>query len=149
MSKSLFMESTEIPTERTVSQIQEVLMRHKASAILTEMKNGEIDSISFKHDVGGVAVPFRLPCRAAAIEQILVSRNRKTFTTDREKENRRLRARRIAWRQILRWVEAQMALVETNMVKIEEVFFPYIQTKNGQTIYELHSGNLLQLGVGK
>ncbi|MDD4980682.1 MAG: hypothetical protein PHC54_05390 [Candidatus Omnitrophica bacterium] len=46
-------------------------------------------------------------------------------------------AKRVAWRQILRWVEAQMALVETNMVKIQEVFMPYIQmTISGQTLYE-------------
>jgi hypothetical protein len=44
----------------------------------------------------------------------------------------------VAWRQILRWVQAQMALVETKMVKVEEVFLPYIQGPGGQTVYELY-----------
>ena len=45
-------------------------------------------------------------------------------------------AKRIAWRQILRWVEAQLALVETGMVKIQEVFIPYMLMDKGKTLYE-------------
>lgn len=57
--------------------------------------------------------------------------------TDKGIEAAVLQAKRIAWRQILRWVEAQLALVETDMVKMQEVFMPYIQVNiKGQTLYE-------------
>jgi len=42
----------------------------------------------------------------------------------------------VAWRQILRWIEAQLALVDTEMVQIQEVFMPYLQMNTGQTLYE-------------
>jgi len=46
-------------------------------------------------------------------------------------------ARRIAWRQILRWVQAQMALVQTGMVTADQVFMPYIMVdKEGTTLYQ-------------
>jgi hypothetical protein len=45
-------------------------------------------------------------------------------------------AKRVAWRQILRWVEAQLALTETKMAKLHEVFMPYLIVDKGQTIFE-------------
>jgi hypothetical protein len=55
----------------------------------------------------------------------------------RPRTDLRPQAKRIAWRQILRWIEAQMAFARTGMVKIQEVFMPYIQVSiTGQTLYE-------------
>lgn len=45
-------------------------------------------------------------------------------------------AERVAWRILKDWVEAQMALLDIQMVRFEEIFLPYIETGNGQTIYE-------------
>ena len=45
-------------------------------------------------------------------------------------------AERVAWRILKDWIEAQMALLDIEMVRFEEIFLPYIETQNGQTIYE-------------
>ena len=45
-------------------------------------------------------------------------------------------ALRVGWRNIKDWIDAQMALIETEMATIDEVFLPYILNKNGQTLYE-------------
>jgi len=34
-------------------------------------------------------------------------------------------SRRVGWRIIRQWLEAQLAIVETQMVTIEQVFLPY------------------------
>jgi hypothetical protein len=34
------------------------------------------------------------------------------------------------------WVEAQMAIVDTKMVQLEQVFLPYVITPDGRTLYE-------------
>lgn len=154
MSATLFMETTEIPPERTVGQIQEMLMRKGASAILTEMENGDIAAFCFRYKVGDNQIPFRLPCRWKNIESLLLKRaNLHTWDAGfvRRKEAITLKAKRVAWRQILRWVEAQLALVDTSMVKIEEVFFPYIQSPSGETVYEIQEKKNfgLLLGSGK
>ena len=132
-ASTMFMETTRIAPERTVSEIQQILATHGASAVLLEYAIANVEAISFKYDVGGQQIPFRLPCRWRAIETVL----RKSGKRPRYDDTFEKWARRVAWRQILRWVEAQMALVETSMVKVEEVFFPYIQTKTGQTVFEL------------
>lgn len=146
----IYMETTNITPEKTVSEINAVLMRYGASAILTELEHGQIEAVSFKHKIGEEFVPFRLPCRWKNIETVLAKRGRvHSWSAQRRREALALKARRVAWRQILRWVEAQMALVETSMVKVEEVFFPYIQTQSGKTLYEIQEqGKFLALTAG-
>jgi hypothetical protein len=47
---------------------------------------------------------------------------------------------RTAWRIVKDWVEAQMALVETQMVTTAEVFLPYAVMKDGRTLAQ-HAQN--------
>ena len=54
-------------------------------------------------------------------------------------------ANRTAWRTIKEWILAQMALIETEMVTVEEVFLPYMLTGK-QTLYQaLSNGDLKML----
>ena len=57
-------------------------------------------------------------------------------------------AYRVAWRNILDWVQAQMALLEIGMAKMEEVFLPYMQDREGVTVFERmeQRGFLLESG---
>jgi hypothetical protein len=147
--KSLYMETTNIPAERTTAQIQEVLGRYGASAIMTEYEGGEVKAISFRLDIGDKQIPFRLPCRWEAIYEIFINRPRRKTISNNAAINCQAQAKKVAWRQILRWVEAQLALTETNMVKIQEVFMPYVLI-NGQTFYEkLENEHFPMLTVSK
>lgn len=148
--KSIFMETTKIAPERTVAEIQKILSNYGANAVLTEYKDREVSAVSFKINIEGRDVPFRLPCRDEAISDFLFKRKKNMTHTDRVIDNIKEQAKRVAWRQILRWVEAQMAMVETDMVKIHEVFLPYMQTPNGETLFEaIESRGLKLLGYEK
>jgi len=133
--ETLFMETTKIEPEQTVTEIQQVLGKYGAGAILTEYDKGQITGVAFKINVNGKEIPFRLPCRWQAIHKTLSWKRKKSRYDSEERDIQQ--AKRIAWRQLLRWIEAQMALVQTDMVKIQEVFMPYIQVNlAGQTLYE-------------
>jgi hypothetical protein len=135
MKPTLFMETTRIAPARTVAEIQENLAVHGASQVLMEYEAMNVSAVSFKYKVGPQDIPFRLPCRWRNIETLL----RQSGKRPRYDDTYESWARRVAWRQILRWVEAQMALVETSMVQVQEVFFPYIQMPTGRTLYELQA----------
>ncbi len=140
-SKTLFMETTQISPDRTIGEIEAVLIENGCNAVLKEYHSGIIDAVSFRIKVGGRDIPFRLPCRWQAICAVFIKRKSGKWNYSVGESTKAAcadKARRVAWRQILRWVEAQCALVQTDMVKMEEVFFPYIQSKSGQTLYELH-----------
>lgn len=115
---TLYMETTKIPAEQTVSQIQELLGRYGASAIMLNYIDGKVSAVAFQVLFNGRPLPFQLPCRWEPIFQTL-QRRRKTGRFSEEKKLADVdQAKRVAWRQILRWIEAQLALVETDMVQM-------------------------------
>jgi hypothetical protein len=139
----LFMETTHIDPQKTVGEIQEVLGKYGASAIRMDYQDGpvgrEVVSVSFTIEVNRDQVPFRLPCRWISVLNALMGRirgERSDEYLEKKREEYTPQAKRIAWRQILRWVEAQLALVETGMVKMVEVFVPYMLMDKGKTLYE-------------
>lgn len=148
MSQTLFMETTKIDAGTTVGQIQNVLGKYGATQILTDYEEGEVSAVSFCIQVGKNKVPFRLPCRWKAVHTVMI--NRKSKPRENREGEYILQAKRVAWRQILRWIEAQLALVETQMVRIEEVFMPYLVVdKKGTTLYQQISGNNFLLDAPK
>ena len=129
--------TTTIDTTKTISEIQKILAQHKAKAILTEFNNqGEIIALSFKIDTSRGELGIKLPANVEAVYQILEIQKRK---------NSKIKAM-VAWRIIKDWVEAQMAILETQMVEMEEIFLPYMINNNGQTLYESFKNNQLMIG---
>jgi hypothetical protein len=131
--KTLYMETTKIPVGQTVAEIQRILGEYGACAVMTEYKDGEVMAVVFKVKFLDRDIPFRLPCRWQAIDKVMRQRVKKAHkgTMERITEQSKM----VAWRQILRWVEAQMALVETDMVKVHEIFLPYLQVSiKGETL---------------
>lgn len=134
--KTIFMETTRIDPSQTVGEIQKLLGEYGASAIRTDYENGEVVAVSFTVKIDGDQIPFRLPCRWEAIKTIFESRRKRRYGRGRPAGDLTAQAKRVAWRQILRWVEAQLALKETKMAKLHEVFMPYLIVDEGQTIFE-------------
>lgn len=131
----IYMETTKIPTEKTVAEIQCLLGGYGCTGVMTTFENGEVTAVCFKILFLDKEVAFKLPARWEPIKDELMSRVKKP----RENTEQEIieQAKRVAWRQILRWVQAQLALVETRMVKVFEVFLPYVQTNlSGKTLFE-------------
>lgn len=125
--------TTSISAEKTVSEIQSKLAKAGAHQILHEYDGfGNVSALSFriKGKFGDMA--FRLPANIAAVESILRKQFRRgRFVTTEQ-------ATRVGWRILKDWVEAQLALIETGMVTVEQVFLPYAQNEQGQTVYEYY-----------
>jgi hypothetical protein len=137
--KKLFMETTQVSPQKSVNEIQELLMAYGATAILTEYDNGEVIAVSFKHRTADIEIPYRLPSRCQEVKKLLAKARRFSSNIDAE-------AKRIAWRQTRRWVEAQLAYVQTNQVKFEQVFLAYMQVGLGsETLYERLEGNRFKM----
>ena len=142
---SMYMETTKISAERTAQEISGCLIQSGASAIRQDLKEKRIVGLSFTLEVNGESVPFSLPVR---VEPVFVRLQKKLSPRNRAKnaQSQLQQAERVAWRQLLRWIQAQVALIDTGMVDPQEVFMPYIQTGANQTLYEkLASGQLGRL----
>ena len=140
--------TTKVPVSRTIAQIQAKLVEHGARAVMMEYgDDGRIKALSFNVKRPNGELPIRLPIDTASTLRVL----------QRQAANREIpsgyakddHAYRVAWRIVKDWIEAQMSLLETEMVKMEEIFLPYVITPGGQTIYEVMAGKGFLLGPGE
>ena len=127
--------TTTVDSFKTVSEIEYILMKHGAKAILKDYDNGSLIGLSFLIDRNGQQIPIRLP---AKINQCLsVLEKEKKASPGKRIISTYEQAEKVAWRILKDWVEAQMALIDIDMAQIEEIFLPYIQTNSGKTVYQL------------
>ena len=133
--------STNISVEKTVSEIESNLAKHGARKIQKDYYgDGSIKGIAFIVLVNDKQIPFVLPIELNAwvsLLNLVVNEGKmpKRFLNDSAQ------AARIGWRVIKDWVDAQLALVETKTVKIEQVFLPYAMDNSGKTLYDAISSN--------
>ncbi len=136
MKKTLYMETTEVEAARTAGEISAELIKAGATQIATSYDQGRVTGLRWTMRVNGMDAVFDMPARVDPIYKILAGRNRKTWLSDRDKVACHAKAERVAWRQLLRWVQAQNALIETGMVQPMEVFTAYwIPPGQSQTLF--------------
>ncbi len=128
---SFYMATTQIAPDKTAMEIAKLLGNAGATQILTTYDGGEVLGLSFMIERNGSSIPFKLPIKW---EPVLKAMSNDSKTPGRlcVKEQ----AIRVSWRLVLRWIQAQLALVEAGSVQMEEVFLPYATRANGQTVYE-------------
>ena len=126
--------TTTVDSFKTVSEIEHILVKHNAKSIMKNYDGESITGLSFLIDTGVQQIPVRLPVRVDECLEVL-KKEKKNSPRSNIKATME-QAERVAWRILKDWVEAQMALLDIQMVRFEEIFLPYIETGNGQTIYE-------------
>ncbi len=136
--------STTVEALNTVGEIQRILVSHGARSILMLYdKAGNIESLSFVVETPYGDMPIRLPVNARAVLKVLEEQEVPPRYANYPQ------AVRIAWRILKDWVRAQMAILETEMVKMEQVFLPYVVTQNNKTLYETMMDRGFYLVEGK
>ena len=133
--------TTTISADKTVGEIQGMLSRAGAAAVMFEFEDSLVTAVSFKIPHNDVMISFRLPSN---IDKMYVYLQNSDIP-------RRLRSReqaaRVAWRIIKDWLRAQLAIIETEQAEMVEVFLPYAQNPvTGQTLFDqLKAGGFKQL----
>ena len=126
--------STTVDAYKTVAEIEQMLVRHGAKSIMKSYEGEDVTSLSFLIDTGSGNVPVKLPVRLDDVLQVLTEQ-KKAHPKANIKATRE-QANRVAWRILKDWIEVQMALLDMQMVKFEEIFLSYIETADGKTVYE-------------
>lgn len=131
--------TTEIPHEKSIGEIFSILSRNGAQAVMTEMDGtGMVEAISFRLPTSFGPTMYKLPVN---VNGVLLVLNKQTKLPGKEKIagkyfNNLGQARRVAWRIIKDWIEAQCALALTGQASMEQIMLPYAVDKNGATLYQ-------------
>ena len=125
--------STKISVHRTVGEIIELLVSKGAEEVkITYGATGQPIGLAWSMNTAHMGVKyFALPCNVDTVYERLTTQRVMVTSPQARMEQ----ANRTAWRILKDWVEAQMALLETGMVQVEQIFLPYMLTE-GQTLYQ-------------
>jgi hypothetical protein len=127
--------TTRVSETKTISEIEKTLAVHGAKAILKEYdSDGNISAVAFQVASPCGEVSVKLPADVEATFRVLEKQQQT------EKVPRHLvtmsHARAVSWRILKDWIEAQMAILETEMVTLDQIFLAYVLTPSGNTLYE-------------
>lgn len=135
--------TTTIAATRTMAQVQSLLAEAGATAVMSEYENGKPTALSFAVDMPHGRQGFTMPVHPDKVFAVLV-KDRKVPGRYKTKEQ----AERIAWRIIKDWMEAQLAIIKTEMVTLDQVMLPYMTGNDGRSMYEIIVGERLALSAG-
>lgn len=125
--------TTTITADTSLSEIQKILVKHGCRKITVDYDDQSNPcNLTFYSIFNNAMVYYSLPCRFDAIHQVLQKNN---SSSSRPWMKTKEQAIKVGWRILKDWIEAQMALVETEMVEVSEVFMPYMITRGGDRLY--------------
>lgn len=120
--------TTKIDALQSSSEIEVMLIKHGAKSILKECDSGKITALSFMVRTPRGDVPIRMPVDPEPVLRVLKKQGVKSDLAQAE---------RVAWRITKDWTEAQMAILETEMISMEEIYFAHIfNPATGQRLFE-------------
>lgn len=120
--------TTSIPVMKTIAEIEGILATHGATDIIKQYDGaGNVLALSFVVQTTFGRVAYRLPMEAQQVGQTIKNAKAKGILKGLSKSQASdiNTARRVGWRIIKDWLDAQMSLVEIALVKVEQVFLPY------------------------
>lgn len=125
--------TTKIAAHRTIGEIQQTLARAGARGVSVEYDQlHQPAAVTFVVEVSGQYVNFRLPSRWQGVLKALEEDPKVPYRLTTEEQ-----ARRVAWRIVKDWIEAQMAIIEAQLAELPEVFLPYaVHPESGRTLFE-------------
>lgn len=131
--------TTKVDAYKTVGEIVGILVKHGAKRIAQDYDGERVVAVCFLMNTPFGEQAVRLPANAEAVLKVL---NKQKVKADFAQ------AERVAWRIVKDWVEAQMAILESEQVTMSEIFLPYMINAEGQTVYQLFEKRQLLLSDG-
>lgn len=132
--------TTKVPANRSIENIEKLLMQFGATNIMKEVDNGRVTSISFLVKIDTVPFAFKLPAEVKAIYKWLKEKYPKSNVNTLW-----AKAERIAWKHQHEWTHIQFTSIELSQIEKMQALLPYIfDPATGKTFYERIKDNKFQ-----
>lgn len=130
--------TTTVEAVKTAGDVTAMLASAGARRIMTEYTStGRPEGMSFEIETKYGVQAFTLPIKTKAVHAVL--KRQKLQPRYQTIEH----AERVAWRVAHDWLRNQLALIEAEMVSLDEVMFPWMIGSGGQTMHSLFVQNSL------
>ena len=131
--------TTTIKASKTIGEIQEILASRGARQIMIDYQDGRANRVCFTIDTPIGLQAVVLPVQPDRVLAVLKRDGVKADYT---------RAENVAWRIAKDWLVDQLAILDTEMVTIDQVLLPYFVDRSGRSVYELYGSGQLMIAGG-
>ncbi len=116
--------TTEIPALKTISEIEEILVKHGATDTWKQYDDrGKVTALNFAVKTEFGKMPFKFSIDANVICAVLKEQVQQGSRGISMKQASDIEhARNVGWRIVKDWIDSQMALVSLKMRKLEQIF---------------------------
>ena len=136
-------ETTKVSPSKTAAEIEEMLRLHGVEKVGKNYDSEQrLVAIYFQTDTPEGSMPFRLPVNTDAVYQLFVTKKKSTPAYRHWRELPRdvqqklhEQAERTAWRIIHGWLKGQLALLQTQMATITELFLAWMLVGEDETLH--------------
>lgn len=131
--------TTQIKVEKTVSEIETILIKFGAQGIYKEYQGTRIQSIMFFLFKDGQKIPFKLPISLDKTRTIInkAVNEGKLSKKYLQEPLRSEQGERVACRIIKDWIDSQLSLLEMEFSEATEILLPYaFDYSQNKTLYQ-------------
>jgi hypothetical protein len=133
--------TTEVAVEKTLAEITAILVRGGARSIQTEFNDrGRVAGMNFVVKTTFGMRAFHVPVETERVLKVLRAEAPPRYQTAEQAE-------RVSWRIIKDWLEAQITLVQLQLIGLDQALLGFMQVRPGdnRTAYELYADEQLAL----
>lgn len=144
--KSLVSYTTQIDPEKTAAECMTMLGTRGATDIGISWDDGVPVALMFVIGTRWGRRQFTMPVDLPRVEKALKEAVRRGKIPPRYGTPQQ--ARRVAWRVVLHWLEAQLSLVEIGAQDLEDVMIGYVNVEPGKTLAAYYGEQQLAIEAG-
>ena len=128
--------TTAIRADKTAAECLAILGRSGAGAVAVTYADRKPTGLAFTLDTPHGPRSFELPVNTAGVHRRLADAYRRR---DIPLKNSGIdQAERTSWRILKDWLEAQLAIIDAQMVSLDQVMLPYLRVGPDRTLYEAY-----------
>lgn len=119
--------TTGIAVEKTVMEIEQLLVKFGAEGIYKDYKGTRIAGLMFFLRKNGQKIPFKIPMKTDKMRNVVMKlvQEGKLPRKFNEEPLRTEQGERIGWRVCKDWIHSQLSLMEMEFADSVELFLPY------------------------
>jgi hypothetical protein len=129
--------TTTVPIRSTIAAIDDVLTKYGAHNVTKLGPSKAPTGIGFDLETELGLQTFRLPVNPDRVQKKLKAQYDQGGTTITKKETTPEHVERVAWRQLLRWLESHLAAIDGGLFTAAQLMTPFLEIRPGVSVYEL------------
>lgn len=132
--------TTSISADKTIMEIEQILAKFGAKAILKEYEGSFVTAISFYLEYQGQKIPFKMPMNVERARRMIDNavNEGKLPKKFKHEPHRTEQAIRVSWRVFKEWIHINCSLLEMKFAEPMEILLAYAYNPiEKKTMYEL------------